>query len=98
MSQLPFLNSAHGLGGAGRSHADLTGVGADTAGRVLSAQVKAALRSDAALRAAEVQVFVCRGQVQLCGFVDSVSDIRRAGELARSAHGVRVLFNDLHLR
>lgn len=59
--------------------------------RVKTALVKASQEVD--WNAVNVNTF--RGEVILSGFVESEAMVRRAGEIARSVQGVRVVRNDL---
>ena len=61
----------------------------------LTARVKAALVKAKDVDANAVNVNTYRGEVVLSGYVESDTMIRRAGEVARSVDGVRVVRNDL---
>lgn len=64
----------------------------------ITAKVKAALAKDPDVKAYQVSVETYRGVVQLSGFVDSDTNIRRAGELARQIAGVRSVKNDIRVK
>ena len=61
----------------------------------ITAKVKAAIVNEPSLKVFQINVETFKGEVQLSGFVDSAQNIRRAGEVARSVHGVRSVKNDL---
>lgn len=64
----------------------------------ITTRVKAALAEDKQVRVTQVNVETYQGTVQLSGFVDSESDVRRAGEVARGISGVRTVRNDLRVK
>jgi hyperosmotically inducible periplasmic protein len=64
----------------------------------LTSKVKAALASDRAVKAREVQVETRDGVVQLSGFVDSEEASTAAVMRARSVNGVAEVRNDLSIR
>lgn len=65
---------------------------------VLTSKVKAALASDRAVKASDVQVETRDGVVQLSGFVDSEEASTAAVMRARSVNGVAEVRNDLSIR
>ncbi len=66
---------------------------------VIAAKVKSELAADAGLgTAADVNVEVREGVVQLSGFVDSDEERERAASLARSVDGVQDVLNDISVQ
>ncbi|MES2603803.1 MAG: BON domain-containing protein [Pseudomonadota bacterium] len=65
---------------------------------VITTKVKAALVSDADLKATEIGVETYKGVVQLSGFVAESGDINKAGTLARSIDGVQSVKNDIRTK
>jgi len=61
----------------------------------ITTKVKAAIFDDPLLKVLQINVETFKGEVQLSGFVDSAQNVRRAGEVARSVHGVKSVKNDL---
>lgn len=61
----------------------------------LLTSVKAALASESISNAADVNVSVRRGEVNLSGFVDTAQDKSSAAELARNVDGVKSVKNDI---
>ena len=75
----------------------------ETAGENLSdtgitSAVKSKLAADRAGTLTQVGVETTRGSVQLSGVVPTADDKRRAGEVARSADGVKEVINNLQVR
>lgn len=75
----------------------------DTVGEVVddgivTAKVKAALISDPATKAHQINVTAERGVVHLGGFVNSAAEKARATEVARSIDGVRTVRNELDVK
>lgn len=64
----------------------------------VTTRVKAALAEDKQVRVTQVNVETYRGVVQLSGFVDSESDVRRAAEVARTIPGVKSVKNDIRVK
>lgn len=64
----------------------------------ITTKVKAVLAKDPDVKAYQVNVETQSGVVQLSGFVDSETSIRRAGELARQVTGVRSVKNDIRVK
>lgn len=64
----------------------------------LTTKVKAALASDHAVKARDIEVQTRDGVVQLSGFVDSDDAINAALTRARSVNGVAEVRNDLSIR
>jgi hyperosmotically inducible protein len=62
---------------------------------VITTKVKALLAEDDFLKSFQIGVETYRGVVQLSGFVNSQQAVDKAGELARSAKGVRSVKNSL---
>jgi len=81
-----------------------TGEGASPAGRrethpvddaLITTRVKTALFRDPQASGFQISVHAYRGVVQLSGFVDTVDQKQRAGELAGRIEGVQAVHNDL---
>ena len=64
----------------------------------ITTRVKVALADDPAVKARQVNVETYRGVVQLSGFADSETEIRRAVELARKVPGVQSVKNDIRVK
>ncbi|MDO9103191.1 MAG: BON domain-containing protein [Candidatus Nitrotoga sp.] len=65
---------------------------------VLTTKVKAAIFNEPSLKSAEINVETFKGVVQLSGFVNSLPDINKAAEVARSVAGVKSVKNDMRLK
>ena len=50
------------------------------------------------LKSAKANVETFKGVVQLSGFVGSLADINKAGEVARGVSGVKSVKNDMRLK
>ena len=61
----------------------------------LTAKVKSEFIADAEVKAMDVKVDTYRGQVQLTGFVDTLSQKQRAEQIARNVPGVQWVKNDI---
>ncbi len=81
-----------------------TGEGASPVGRketnpandaLITTRVKTALFRDPQASGFQISVHTYRGVVQLSGFVDTVEQKQRAGELAGRIEGVQTVHNDL---
>jgi len=81
-----------------------TGEGASPAGRketnpandaLITTRVKTALFRDPQASGFQISVHTYRGVVQLSGFVDTIDQKQRAGELAGRIEGVQTVHNDL---
>ena len=62
---------------------------------VITTKVKSAIFTDPALKVFQINVETFKGEVQLSGFVDSHQMAKKAGEIARSVHGVVGVKNNL---
>jgi len=62
---------------------------------VITTKVKSAILTDPALKVFQINVETFKGEVQLSGFVDSHQMAKKAGEVARSVHGVVGVKNNL---
>lgn len=62
---------------------------------LITTKVKTALLRDPQASGFQISVNTYRGIVQLSGFVDTVDQKQRAGELAKGIEGVRTVHNDL---
>lgn len=63
--------------------------------KTVEAKVKSELLGDPDVKGLAVNVDVNNGRVQLSGFVDTLAQKNRAGELARNVQGVQYVKNDL---
>ncbi|MBV5335749.1 BON domain-containing protein [bacterium] len=77
--------------------------GRETAGEyaddtTITTKVKAAILDEPSLKSRQISVETMQNIVQLSGFVDSSQTKSKAGEVARSVHGVRSVKNDLIVR
>ena len=75
-----------------------TGTGEYIDDTVLTTKVKAAVFNEPSLKSAEINVETFKGVVQLSGFVNSLPDINKAAEVARSVAGVKSVKNDMRLK
>jgi len=62
---------------------------------VITAKVKGKLAGDEFLKSFQISVECRKGIVQLSGFVDTQAKVDKAGEIARSVEGVKMVKNDL---
>ena len=62
---------------------------------VITTKVKSAILTDPAVKVFQINVETFKGEVQLSGFVDSHQMAKKAGEVARSVHGVVGVKNNL---
>ncbi len=65
---------------------------------VITAEVKAALLADPAMKSLDVSVTTRKGEVQLSGFVDNPIQLTRAVEVARGIEGVAGVDNHMSLK
>jgi hyperosmotically inducible protein len=77
--------------------------GRETAGEYvddasITASVKNEIFKDPKLKMFQIHVETFKNQVQLSGFVDSSTEIARAGQIARSVPGVQDVKNNLVVR
>lgn len=77
--------------------------GRETAGEyvddaTITTKVKAAILDEPSLKSRQISVETMQSAVQLSGFVDTSQTKSKAGEIARSVHGVRTVKNDLIVR
>lgn len=77
--------------------------GRETAGQyiddtTITSKIKTAIMQDPALKASQIHVETFQGDVQLSGFIDSLSEKVKAEALAQSTKGVRSVKNDLTIR
>jgi osmotically-inducible protein OsmY len=61
----------------------------------ITTKVKTAIFNEESLKTMQISVKTFKGEVQLSGFVNSASIVKRAGEVARSVNGVTSVKNDL---
>jgi osmotically-inducible protein OsmY len=81
------------VGCAGDRYSRSTGAYLDD--KSIAAKVKADLIGDPDVKAAQVKVNVFRGDVQLSGFVNNISQKEKAEQIARNVNGVNFVKNDL---
>ena len=65
---------------------------------VITTKVKASILDQPTLKIFEIKVETFKGTVYLSGFVTSQSQIDKAGEVARSVNGVRLVKNGMRIR
>lgn len=65
---------------------------------VVTTKVKSAMLGESSLKSLEIGVETYKGVVQLSGFVASMAQINKAGEVARGVTGVQSVKNDLRLK
>ncbi len=84
------------LGCATTQKSETTGQYVDDS--TITTKVKAAIFSEPGLKTLQITVNTYKGVVQLSGFVDSVQNANKAGEVARSVKGVAEVKNDLRVK
>jgi len=62
---------------------------------VITTKIKTLLAADDLLKAFQISVETRKGIVQLSGFVNSQSAVSKAGSIANSVKGVKLVKNDL---
>jgi hyperosmotically inducible protein len=77
--------------------------GRETAGEYvddasITASVKSEILQDPQLKMFQIHVETFKNQVQLSGFVDSLTESARAGQIARNVQGVQDVKNNLVVR
>lgn len=87
---------ASALGCASTSTQEGTGEYVDDT--VITSKVKAAIFGEPTLKSAEINVETFKGVVQLSGFVSSITDQRKAIDLANSVKGVKSVKDDMRLK
>lgn len=65
---------------------------------VITTSVKAEILDDKDLKVMEINVETYKGVVQLSGFVNSESDIKKAAKLAGKVNGVKSVKNDMRVK
>jgi osmotically-inducible protein OsmY len=65
---------------------------------IITTKVKAAIVKEPTLKLTDISVVTFKGVVELSGFVDAPEGIDRAGQLARTVVGVKLVRNDLHTK
>jgi hyperosmotically inducible periplasmic protein len=65
---------------------------------VITTKVKAAFVEDKAVSANNINVETFKGTVQLSGFANNATEMRRAEEIARGIKGVKSVKNDIRLK
>jgi osmotically-inducible protein OsmY len=64
----------------------------------ITTKIKAGFVEDPTVSALAITVETFRGNVQLGGFASNAREIERAGQIARSVHGVKAVENDIRLK
>lgn len=64
----------------------------------LTAKVKAAIFNDPSLKSMEINVVTYKGEVQLSGFVSSVTQAEHAVDVAQKVSGVTSVKNDMRVK
>ena len=82
--------------------AGCTNLGDKSAGQAvddaaITTKVKAKFVEDKAVSALNIKVNTYQGTVQLSGFAKSAEEAERAGQIARSVNGVKMVKNDIRL-
>nr|WP_320050487.1 BON domain-containing protein [uncultured Desulfuromonas sp.] len=62
---------------------------------VITTKVKAAIFNEPTLKSMQINVESFKGEVQLSGFVNSVQNVKKAGEVAGVVEGVTSVKNNL---
>jgi hyperosmotically inducible protein len=75
-----------------------TTVGTEIDDTVVTAKVKSALLGDQDVKGYDIKVATRKGQVQLSGFVDNLSQVERAITVARAVEGVKDVENSMTLK
>ena len=65
---------------------------------IVTTQVRAALLADASVRSSDIAVVTRKGEVQLSGFVDNLTQIDRAIEITRAVAGVKSVENNVNVK
>lgn len=65
---------------------------------VITTKIKAKFVEDSTVSALRISVETFKGTVQLRGFANSMSEIERAGDIARKIDGVKAVRNDILLK
>jgi osmotically-inducible protein OsmY len=65
---------------------------------VITTKIKAAILNEPSLSSAEINVETFKGEVQLSGYVNSIADITKAVDVAKSVKGVNSVKNDMRLK
>jgi hyperosmotically inducible protein len=73
-------------------------VGTEIDDTVVTAKVKSALLGDQDVKGYDIKVATRKGQVQLSGFVDNLSQVERAITVARAVEGVKDVENSMTLK
>ena len=65
---------------------------------VITTKVKTALLADTSIKSLDIGVVTRKGEVQLSGFVNNQTQIRRAVEVARAIEGVSSVNNEMSIK
>lgn len=95
LAALPLVVTVTGCSSGGRYHQS-TGEYVDD--HEITSRVKGALRRDPEYKFPEVQVSTFKGVVQLSGFANTRELKSRAGDVAKSVPGVRVVENNITVK
>src|SRR5271154_6023469 len=102
----PIMGMNQGLLGAallattlafGCAHVTEKSAGQSLDDATITTEVKAKFVEDRQVSALDIKVATFKGTVQLSGFATSMSEIERAGEIARGVNGVSSVKNDIRL-
>jgi hyperosmotically inducible periplasmic protein len=75
-----------------------TGVGEHVDDSMITTKVKAALLRDSNVDGLDIDVKTVKGRVQLSGFVNKTTQVKRAAQLAHEVEGVRSVTNSLVIK
>ena len=65
---------------------------------VITTKVKAAIFEEPALKTMQINIKTFKGVVQISGFVDSVQNALKAGEVVKNVPGITEVRNDLVIK
>ena len=75
-----------------------TTVGKKVDAGIITSKVKAALLGDPSIKSFDIKVVTRDDEVLLTGFVDNLTQVERAMEVARSIEGVRLVRNEMSIK
>ena len=93
---LPVSGGMLLTGCAATDHRESTGEYIDDSS--ITTRVKTAIFNDPELHVTQISVETYQGVVQLSGFVDDHSQVKKAGQDARQVEGVKSVKNDLRVK
>ena len=88
--------AAFNSGCSGDSYHRSTGTYIDD--KTIETKVKSEVLADPDVKGMAINVEVNKGRVQLAGFVDTLAQKNRAGEIARNVEGVQYVQNNLAVK